>query len=398
MDILFVTLAWPRRGERNLYTDLFDEFTKRKNKIYVAGTSEQADDMVSELSLEKGISVLRIQVGKIRKTSHLRKALSLLTLNAKLYKGIERSFKNKNFDLIIGSTPSVTLSTLYLRLKKKYNAPFYLLLKDIWPQGSVDLKVLNKYSLPWLWLRTHEKRIYQTADYIGCMSPMGREYILSKNRYLPRCKVEVCPNTINPHYLKPDKNSREIRTKYNIPDEACVFIFSGNLGIGHGLAFLVTAIKQLSDYKKAYFIIGGSGTQYKILKKGLVENLKINAFLYEWLPPGDFSKMLMACDVGLILLHKYTVPQFPSRLLSYFDYSKAVLCAVNQYTDIGDIIDQNGCGKTVVHGDIEDFIDKIKYLSENVYLRKEMGKLGRDYLLKNYTVEHSYQIIMNHFR
>lgn len=396
MNILFISIAWPEAGERNLYTDLIDEFIRRGNMVCVAGTSDDEDKYAGRVTIENGINVLRIKTGKIRKTSHVRKALSLLTLDIKLHRAIQKYFGNIRFDLILGPTPPVTLSRLYIKLKKSNSAPFYLLLKDIWPQGSVDLAVLRKYSLPWIWLRAHEKRIYKAADFIGCMSPMGKDYILANNNFLSESRIGVCPNSILPAAVLPEIPLQEFRARYNIPADSCVFLFSGNLGIGHGLSFLIDAIIRLSEYKKAFFVIGGSGTQYNFLKEKLTGNHIENALIYEWLPREDFHKMLLISDVGLILLYKYTVPQFPSRLLSYFDFAKPVLCAVNESTDIGKIVEKNDCGISVNHGDMERFTQAVRYLSENSHRRIKMGENGRNLLLNNYTVSHSYKIIMDH--
>ena len=397
MNILFISIAWPKAGERNLYSDLMDEFISKGHRVHVVGTQDKGRESKQELSQENGITVLRVNSGQIRKTSYLRKAVLLLTLGRKIRTAVMEQFGREHYDLIIGPTPSITLSNLYKNLKRYYQAPFYLLLKDIWPQGSVDLKVFRKYSLPWLFFRKHEKRIYRQADYIGTMSPLGAEYILAKNSFIPEHKVEVNPNSIRPAEAISRPNGHKIRDKYGIPRDACVFIFSGNLGIGHGLHFLLEAIKALSDYPNAYFVIGGSGTHYTYLEKQLKTFASANVFLYSWLPREDFTEILATSDVGLIFLYRYTSPQFPSRILSYFEYSKPALCAINKETDIGSIVEEEGCGRTMLHGDLPGFIDAVKFFTEQADERKAMGEKGRDLLMDRYTASHSYEIIMNHF-
>ncbi len=398
MNILFISIAWPSPGNSNLYSDLMEEFVLHGHRVHVAATHRSDEEHSQDLTEENGITVLRIPAGKIMKTSRIRKAGNLLTLGRKLRKAIYNHFSDDPYDLIIAHTPSITLSVLYRKLKQRYRAPLYLLLKDIWPQGSVDHRVFRKYSLPWMFFRMHEKRLYRVADHIGTMSPKGVEYLLANNDFLPEQKVEVCPNSIRPSKEISQKPGDKIRDKYGIPGDACVFIFSGNLGIGHGLHFLVEAIRALSDYSKAYFVIGGAGTHYHFLERRLAEISPGNVFLYNWLPREDFEDILATSDVGLILLYKYTSPQFPSRLLSYLEYSKPVLCAVNNETDIGSIVIQEGCGLSVNHGDLEAFTDAVKSLSEQPDMRTKMGASGRKLLMDRYTVSHSYRIIMNHFQ
>lgn len=398
MNILFISIAWPAPGNHNLYSDLMEEFVSHGHLVHVATTHRGDQERSQNLTEENRLTVLRIPSGKIMKTSRIRKAGNLLTLGGKLRKAIRSQFGNEHYDLIIAHTPSITLSVLYRKMKRAYEAPLYLLLKDIWPQGSVDHRVFRKYSLPWLFFRIHEKRIYRVADYIGTMSPKGAEYLRAKNPFLSEQKVEVCPNSIRPVKEGSVEPGEKIRDKYDIPRDACIFIFSGNLGIGHGLHFLVQAIRALSDYPKAYFVIGGAGTHFNYLKRQLAESSTGNVLLYDWLPRKDFEDILATSDVGLILLYRYTSPQFPSRLLSYLEYSKAVLCAVNNETDIGSIVIQEGCGLSVTHGDLEAFVEAVKSLSEHPDVRKKMGASGRRLLMSRYTVEHSYHIIMNHFQ
>jgi len=397
MHILFISIAWPSPGEKNLYTDLMDVFVLRGHRVHVVGNQEKNKQSPTSCTVEKGITVLRVSTGKIRKTSYLKKATTLMTLGAKMRKAIQAHFAHEHFDLMVAPTPSITLSVLYKRLKRTYQMPFYLLLKDIWPQGSVDLKVFKKYSIPWLYFRMHEKRLYKVADYIGTMSPLGAKYLLSKNGFLPEHKVEVCPNSIRPMEQSPAPGHHAIRDKYGIPRDACVFIFSGNLGIGHGLHFLVEALKALSDYPGAYFVLGGSGTHYHYLEEKIAAMSSNNVFLYSWLPREDFEQILASSDVGLVFLYRYTSPQFPSRLLSYFEYSRPVLCAVNQETDIGSIVEEEACGLSVDHGNLDAFVKAVKYLSEHGEERESWGRNGRELLMERYTVSQSYEIIMNHF-
>ena len=399
MNILFVTIAWPSPGEKNLYSDLMDEFVRKGHKVYVVGAQDLDGNQKYFRTVDNGIDVLRINTGKIRKAAYIRKALTLITLSRKMLKGIKTNFRNVKFDLIISSTPPITLSVLFCKVKKSNSASFYLLLKDIWPQGSVDLNVFRKYSPIWFFLRYHEIRTYKIADYIGTMSFMNVEYLLNNNKYLSKFKVEVCPNSIRPSKNSFKSNAGTIRQKYGIPDDACVFIFSGNLGKGHGLYFLVDAIKHLSEYNKAYFVIGGSGTHLNYLKEAFKEHKANNVFIYKWLPKVDFDLLLNTSDVGLILLDKkFSIPQFPSRLLSYLDTGKPILCAVNNSTDIGTIVEKSSSGISITHGDLNAFISEVIYFSENKNERLQMGENARRLLTDYYTVDRSYKTIMAHFK
>ena len=65
----------------------------------------------------------------------------------------------------------------------------------------------------------------------------------------------------------------------------------------------------------------------------------------KYLPKDEYDAMIGACDVGLIFLdYRFTIPNFPSRLLAYMQAKIPVLASTDPNTDVGSVID----GKTAV--------------------------------------------------
>lgn len=401
MNILFVTIAWPEQG-RNLYTDLMHEFKDKGHDVTVLCNREGRVNKPDSIDIENNISVIRINSGNIKKAGILEKGVSLLKLSWKFRKGVKKYLPDAKFDLIIFNTPPVTLSGFLKYLKNKFNCPLYLLLKDMWPYGFADHGLIKRNGWIYNYLQSHEDSVFKLADWIGCMSPKGVEFVLSNYQQLEKQKVEVCPNSMKIDNLqepiKSDNVDEKVRERFGIPKEATVFIFSGNLGLGHGLDFLVESILKLKDYRKAFFLIGGAGTHFSKIKEKMDTENPPNAYMYSYLPEKEFQMLMSICDVGLILLdNKYSYPQFPSRLLGYLERKMAVLCAVNKETDLGDIVEKHNAGMNTIHGNMDNFTQAIKRLSENRDLIREMGQNGYSLLQNRYDVKQSYKIIMNHF-
>lgn len=400
MNILFVTIAWPENGT-NLYTDLIHEFRDNGHKLTVICNRERRVKKNDSFKMEAGVNVLRLNSGNIKKAGILEKGISLLRLGWTFKRGIKRYLNEYKFDLILFNTPPVTLSGFLEYLKLKYDCPVYLLLKDMWPYGFADFGIVKRNGFVYNYILKHENKVFQLCDRIGCMSKKGSEFVLGNYPEIDREKVEICPNSIriSPSTESNKSNIDEIKSQYGIPSGATVFIFSGNLGLGHGLEFLVESILKLKNYRNAYFLIGGAGTFFSKIKKIMDVEKPPNAYMYSYLPDDEFYKLMSICDVGLILLHsKYSYPQFPSRLLGYLRAKMAVLCSVNAETDIGDIIENNGAGLKTLHGDSDSFIKSVKKLSEDRYLLNEMGKNGYRLLENEYDVRNSYEIIMRHYK
>ena len=114
------------------------------------------------------------------------------------------------------------------------------------------------------------------------------------------------------------------------------------------------------------------------------------------LPKSDYDLLVKSCDVGLIFLdHRFTIPNYPSRLLSYLENKMPVLCATDVNTDIGKIAEENGYGYWCESVKPENFTTLVdKMLASD---RKAMGEKGFEFLKNNYLVEHTYNAIMAHF-
>lgn len=114
------------------------------------------------------------------------------------------------------------------------------------------------------------------------------------------------------------------------------------------------------------------------------------------LPKADYDLLVRSCDVGMIFLdHRFTIPNYPSRLLSYLEYKMPVVCATDVNTDIGKIAEENGYGYWCESVKPEDFTALVdKMLASD---RKAMGEKGYEFLKNNYLVEHTYNAIMKHF-
>lgn len=400
MNILFLTLLEIKSiNDRNIYTDLLRELRKKDHNIYVISPYERRLNKSTECINEEGINFLKVKIGNIQKINTIEKVISTLLIEHQYLRGIERYFKNIKFDLVIYSTPPITFYNVIRYIKERDNAKLYLLLKDIFPQNAVDLGMFSNRGLIYNFFRKKEINLYKISDYIGCMSQANVDFILKHNEYLYKDKVEICPNSIEPLCLqKNEENLKSIRIKYKIPLDKTVFIYGGNLGKPQGIDFVIECLKSNIDNEKVFFIIVGSGTECYKLHNFIKINKPGNIKLFSQLPKKDYDMLVNACDVGLIFLDKrFTIPNFPSRMLSYMEASMPVLAATDINSDIGQVVENGEFGLWCESGNIESFNDKL-YALHDKDLRLKMGKNSRKYLEKNYTSEHSYKIIMGHFK
>jgi len=400
MNVLFLTiLRIDHISDRGIYPDLMRKFRNEGHNVFIVTPVERKYRRNASLEKENNISILKIKSLNIQKTSAVKKWLSNYLLNIQYSRGIKKYFADIKFDLILYSTPPITFSGLIQSIKHRHGARSYLLLKDIFPQNAVDLGFIKQGGLLHKYFLSQERKLYGISDYIGCMSPANVEYLRNKNPEIEAERIEVNPNS---HELFEEpftvEMKNQIRLKYRIPLDSTLFIYGGNLGKPQGIDFVVDFLKAQQKQSSVYFLIVGSGTDYKKIKVWIeLENPQYVKLLPE-LAKGDYNKLLRSSDVGMIFLdHRFTIPNFPSRLLSYLEYKLPVLAATDKCTDLGIILEKNNFGVWSESGDIQTISQNVNKLLLNPTLRAEMGVNGYRYFLNNYTVDHSYNIIIKHF-
>lgn len=400
MNILFLSLLdFESVEEHNIYTDLLRKFRDNGHLIYIVSPMERRKNLETFLIEDGNCKILKLKIGNIQKTRYIEKGLSLLTLQKKYINGIVRYFENVEFDLILYATPPITLYSVVKRMKEKHRATTYLLLKDIWPQGMVDLGIISEKSILYHYFRKKEKNMYAVSDYIGCMSENNVKYLLEHNPELDIRRIEVCPNSIEPLSVfdisKTDKNA--LKEKYGIPQDKILFLYGGNLGKPQGLDFMLQVIEGCEE-TDCFFLIIGDGTEYSKIQDAIRKMSPKKIKLIKNLPHNEYEQIVHISDVGLLFLNPhFTVPNIPSRMLSYMNASLPVLAATDKSTDIKRLFEETGMGYWCLNGEREVFLDYIKKMKDSA-ARIDMGKKARACLEKYYTVQICYDIIMKHMK
>ena len=403
MNVLFLTMS---SGLKNIetsgiYTDLIRKFRDEGHEVYVVYPRERRLRLPTEVKHEGRVHLLGVKTLNVTKTNLIEKGLGQETLERQFKLGLEKYFGKVKFDIILYSTPPITF-TKVIRYAKKRNpkAVSYLLLKDIFPQNAVDLGILTKDGLKgvlYRLFRKKEKDLYRISDYIGCMSPANVKYVIEHNPEIDPAVVEIAPNS----YDIPSEISVEygvtdhIRQKYGLPINKPIFIYGGNMGKPQGIPFLIKCLEAVKDRIDSYFVIVGDGTEYSKLEAFMRERKPKAVSLFRRLPKDDYDQLVKVCDVGLIFLdYRFTIPNYPNRLLPYLMERKPIIAATDPNCDIGVLAEENGYGVYCPSDSVETFVKAIdKMLVSDM---RQMGENGYRFFLNNYTTEHTYKAIMKH--
>lgn len=403
MNVIFLTMS--NRidvSQRGIYAELMKKFREESHNVFIVSPLERREGKPTSFEADNGVHYLNVKTLNVRKTNVIEKGLGQLTIEYLFERAIKKYLSDVKFDLILYSTPPITFTNVVKYIKKgNPDAITYLLLKDIFPQNAIDLGMMTKSGIKGLlykYFRHKEIQLYKISDFIGCMSPANVNYLLDHNSYINPNVVEVAPNSVE---LQPEEEPlsvgerKAVLEKYGIPSDKPIFIYGGNLGRPQGIPFLIECMDACKNRTDCHFLIVGGGTEFGKLDAWYKENKPTSVTLLSSIPKNDYDQLAKACQVGLIFLdYRFTIPNYPSRLLPYLENKMPIIACTDPNCDTGTIAQDNNFGIWVPSNNVKAFrlaVDEI--LRRDI---KSMGQNGYEFLKKNYLVEHTYNQIVKH--
>lgn len=296
---------------------------------------------------------------------------------------VRRRLNHCHFDAVIMATPPITLEGVFRYCKKRFRCKSILTLKDIFPQGAVDLGYIKKNSLIYNYFSHIEKKMFMTASFIGVTSKGNMNYVLEHYPYVDRKKLIIISNAMRIRELE----SGSYRKRFGIPDNHVVCLFGGNLGVPQHIGLILTAITKLQNDNVSFFICG-NGSEYDKIDKYISDNNLHCVNLIKYLPYNEYEKLLSSIDICLITLDpRFTVPNTPDKLTAYMAYGKPIVAATDMSTDIRDILEDAKAGLWSCSDNKDAFIVNISKLINNMDKRVEFGKNARRYYEQNLTTD-----------
>ena len=373
-------------GYRSYY--FAKEFIRHGYNVFIFSSSYyhgliNPPDTKGIISFEKidKINYFWIKVPKYKKSKSIVRALSMIVFMIRLFK-----VKVKNIDppdkIIVSSPSPFPILNGYI-WSKKYNAKLIFEVRDLWPLSLIELGSISKYNPFALLIQRIESFAYKRSDYVISVLPKADSYMIKHgvnvNKYIH------IPNGIDIkdlHNVEPLED--EIIRK--IPKGRLVIGYTGALGIANALEYLIKAAYILKKYTDIFFVIVGNGGE----KEKLVNmSCRLNNIMFiEAVRKAQVQNILKYFDVCYISLKKEKLFQFgvsPNKLFDYMYAGKSILYAISSGNDP---VKEANCGISVEAEDTNAIAETLlKFYRMTEKERNQLGKNGRDYVIKNHSYE-----------
>lgn len=320
--------------------------------------------LVSTLMID-GIEVIVINIKQSNKHPLLYR---FLTFSAFSVLGVYYSLRLK-YDILIASSGPITigfpaLAAKYLRRKK-----IIFEVRDLWPEGAIQLNLLNNRYLQRLAYWFEKKCYFAAHTIVTCSKGMSQSIL----RRFDLSNVYEVPNSSdNKLFDHPISN-------FHLPPWAInkkIFIYTGSLGLMDDCIQILEAAKELKQRGRQdiLIVIAGNGQESEYLREYAHVNKLEQVRFLGLIPKRDVVNWLNAAHAGLLVFKNVSVldTSSPNKL---FDYMAAALPVIQTTSGwIKDLISDHKFGVNTPPDDAPGMADAIVLLADNDELRARLAK------------------------
>ena len=360
--------------------ELACEFISQGHEVTVITPSPELNQN-TEISKLDGVTVCRFKSGEIKNVGKVKRAINETLLSYYAWKNFKSYLQENKHDIIVYYSPSIFWGGFVKKLKNTWNAPSYLILRDLFPQWAIDQGLIREGSVIEKYFRYFEKRNYAAADTIGLMSKKNLEWF--EKTISTNANLEVLYNWAA---NTPAESSNYYKKALKIEDKI-VYFYGGNIGHAQDMMNIVRLAQSMSSYKQAHFVLVGAGDEVELVKNAIEKNKLTNMTLLPSVGQDEFKQMLAEFDVGLFTLHKdHSTHNFPGKLLGYMVQKLPILGSINEGNDLKEVVEKYEAGLITINGDDETLLANAIQLLDEDY-RKKIGENAQELLKSTFSVE-----------
>ena len=320
---------------------------------------------------QNGIKIYRLSSPRISDINFFRRAINEIFLSIFMIKALKKTDLDINsFNGVIWYSPTIFFGPLIWYIKRKTKIKSYLILRDIFPEWTLDLGLMKK-SLIYYFFKAMAHFQYYVADTIGVQSESNLKYFSNYKKKRKNIKIEVLDNWLTNKVHK--KSSIKIdQTKLK---GRKIFIYCGNMGVAQGMDVILELAALYNNDETKGFLFVGRGSEVKRLKSiAKIKTLK-NIIFFDAIDSSELHDLLEKCHVGIVALDfRHKGHNIPGKFLTYIHSGLPVLAKINKNTDLEKIINFYNVGKIYTGSNLENFYNCSKNLIEDEKERLILSK------------------------
>lgn len=290
--------------------------------------------------------------------------------------------REKKIDVIYSRQSSFTFMPLIV--SKYFRIPYFIEVNGL---ITDEMKMFGASKLRIAFTKLSEKLGYKKAVNIFAVTPGVKEEII-KLYNVPDEKIVVMGNGANIDIFRPI-NKEKIKKELKLDRDINYICFVGHLIAWQGLEYLIQAAPSIlaSCQDTCFLIIGDGHMKDKWIRQA--QELGVNnKFIFTGnVPYQNVPLYINASDVCVAPFIKKRNMKIGLSPLKIFEYLACEKPIVSSQIPNLEFLEQQNVGILVRPEDPEELAKAIIRLVKDKKLREEMGRNGREYVVKNHSWE-----------
>ena len=325
-----------------------------------------------------GIDVHRYWTYRAPNAGFLKKTAGHISLLPSVMLGQRRM---KRPDVTIGTSPTFFAAMAAERAARKFNVPFIMDVRDLWPGAIVELGVLRNRTLI-SFLERIELRLYRRASRVVTVTKAFRENLIERG--VAPDKIHVVQNGADPEFWNPSLVHGDLRQRLKLEDRFVV-LYIGAHGISQALSRVLEAARLLRADREIHFLFVGEGAEKSQLMRQTETEGLTNVEFRPSVGKEEVRDYYAAADVCLVPLRD--VPLFktfiPSKMFEIMAMGCPIVASVRG--ESADILQESGAAEVVAPEDSRAMAEAIRNLSREKLRRTQMAGNGRGYVERQFS-------------
>ena len=292
-------------------------------------------------------------------------------------------------DVIYANTWPIFATGILFLVSHLRHVPMVISVQDKYPESLVSQKRIRPGSWLARWMRWLDRFIARRCKKVIVISEFfAKAY--QDGRCVAPDRLHVISNWADGKSIIPaEKRANTFRDNQNIPHDAFMVAYGGNVGTAAGVETIIESFRALGEIKNLYLVIAGEGSSLKACQLLAREVGCLRIIFHSPWPQDETSALLNAADVLILpTRHRQSLVSVPSKLISYMLAGRPVIAMALAQSDLGNIIDRSGCGWVVEPDDSRMLATKIReVMAMDPAELERRGEAGREFALANFTRE-----------
>ena len=286
-----------------------------------------------------------------------------------------RALSLRRADLMIVVSPPLLLGPAAWLACLLKRSRFVFHVQDLQPDAALGLGMLKTSPLTrilfWIESFTYRKAVRVSGISKGMLRAIFRKGVRKEKRV-------YFPNGI----LLPELASQPslFRTVNGFYRDDFIALYSGNIGVKHGLETVVEAARLLQN-PHIKIILCGAGSNLEPLQLLVKQYALQNIVFLPLQAETEYREMLETADLCLIPQQKGAGQSFfPSKLLNALAYGKPVLTVADENSELVRVLEEGGFGENTLPDQPEAVAARLEALAQEPGRLADYGAAGRQFV------------------